>query len=202
MSLILGSIVVCLIGAVAFYRCKAARKMKSNCKDQSRENQIAGALINLKEKLSRKCSKSSTSKANDQTTISNIAEGTHCGRYTDILAEDMHWDNRLVKCATDGSGICINHSDNLPIGVVNRASLAKEHVSVQLLGCCNNTILMTAHSGIRKGEFVYTAINGTIQGHPTIPGSYYRVGIALTSADSAGSFVEVDPCMPIELSIK
>jgi hypothetical protein len=128
--------------------------------------------------------------------LSNIAEGTHSGNITKVAAAVIA--QKYLLCKLDATGkISVAEAADLPIGVAtDETEQANEHVNVALLGACD-TVKMVASDSIVAGAIVVASGNGKVSELPASAGTYYQVGIALTSSGADG-IVECASCLPVK----
>lgn len=130
----------------------------------------------------------------------NIAEGTHEGAIS-RLADAAASEHILVKKGSDDNHVAVCGVADCPVGVLASVpEAAEDGVTVNLLGCANRTVLLTASEAIAAGVEVYTAANGKVQ-DATTSVTYYKVGVSLTAAAADGDLIEVDPCCPIKVVV-
>ncbi len=183
-------ILIIAIFGLSFY---AIRKNLNSLKGKIKE-------ISNKRKTPDKHLKSPAENTIKRKAVSNVAEGTHYGRITQI-AEHKLRDHILVGFGSIDRAVILNQDHTLPMGVVAYGVDEGEYVSVELLGSSNSTILLQASTSIQRGTYVFTGTNGSIQALPTAPGKYFRIGTALNEAKQVGDLVEVDPSFPSEITI-
>lgn len=132
--------------------------------------------------------------------FSNSTIGTHCGSGTYAAAEKISSRHLLLKLL-DGDGypkVAVAEPGDRPFGVSDDEAAPSDFLAVRFLQS-GETVKMVAASPITAGEFVYLTEGGKVQLLPSAPGSYSRVGLALTSA-LTDQLVEVTSCLPIEIS--
>ena len=128
--------------------------------------------------------------------FANISGGTHDGSYTKKTDAAVSTRYLLGKVGSDVDHIAACGASEIPVGVItDEASAAEELVAVELLGVTKRTLRMVASEAIDAGEHVYTAASGKVQDLPAGAGTYYEVGLALTSASADGDLIEVATCV-------
>jgi len=132
----------------------------------------------------------------------NLGEGTHDGsvpRYADAA---MATRFLLVKRGTDDRHVAIADAADKPHGMIeDEAEAAEDLVTVFLLGKGGLTRIMVAAGAIAVDGYVYTAADGKVQAEPTVAGTYWLVGKALTAASGADAKFEVETCIPIKVVV-
>ncbi|MFH0878559.1 MAG: hypothetical protein V2A34_02490 [Lentisphaerota bacterium] len=130
--------------------------------------------------------------------LANIAEGTHedgLSRLTDAAITTRYL---LGKVGTDALHVAACGASDDPLGVIeDEAAAAEEPVNVQPLGAAKRTLKMVASEIIALDARVFTAASGKVQDLPTVNGTYYQVGRALSASGADGDVIEVDPCFPV-----
>lgn len=118
--------------------------------------------------------------------------GTHGGHIT-RLADAAHTARHLlVAVGSDASHVAVVGS-GIPLGVcTDTPSAAGDAVNVALLGCAQSTLQMVASASVTAGTELVAQASGKAGPTPVLPGTYYKVGIALTDA-AQDALVEVDP---------
>ncbi len=128
--------------------------------------------------------------------FSNVAEGTHQGQVTRLLDSSVSTRNLIGTQGSQANEVAVCDASDLPLGVITDTGEEAGAVNVCLLSNSPSTVLMVASEAISAGEDVYTAANGLVQDQPSIAGTYYHVGRALTPASGNGSPLEVMPIAP------
>ncbi|HQU08357.1 MAG: hypothetical protein B7X06_00045 [Verrucomicrobia bacterium 21-51-4] len=128
-------------------------------------------------------------------TLSNAhCVGVHDRVLTFVCASDIP-EAGLLVCRTDAQAMTctLAQGGQWPVGVALAAASKGEALSVALLGSAATTLRVLSASPIEPGKPVYSTAEGRVQREPKAPGTYYRVGLALTGADAANHRIEVDP---------
>jgi hypothetical protein len=129
--------------------------------------------------------------------LANIAEGTHEGSITRLTDAAVATRYLLATVGSDAAHAAICAANGIPIGVfTDEAAAAEANIAIELLGVSKRTLLVVASEAITAGEHVYTAADGKVQDLPTVAGTYYEVGVALTAASGDGVLLEVAHCVP------
>lgn len=126
----------------------------------------------------------------------NVAEGTHAGQLTRTLESATGTRYLLGTPGSASSQVDICGASDLPLGVITDEGAIGDLVNVALPGSASSTVLMVASEAIAIGDSVYTAASGKVQDEPATAGTYYQVGTAVTTANSDGDILEVDPVAP------
>ena len=136
---------------------------------------------------------------------SNVAEGTHPGPISKLADAAIATRHLLVKWGTDGDHIAICGASDRPLGTVidevATADLASQRLSVDPLGMNEETRLGVASEAIALTDDLYTAAGGKLQNLPTAAGTYYRVGVPLTTAAADGDLIEYVSCTPVAVTV-
>lgn len=133
--------------------------------------------------------------------MANIGEGTHEGSIT-RKADAALAKHLLVKAGTDANHVAVCGAGDVPYGPVDdEADAAEDIINVLLLGSAKQTVKCVAVEGITAGELVFTAAGGKVQDEPAGAGTYYQVGVALTTVTTDGDIIEVDPVGPIKFVV-
>lgn len=129
--------------------------------------------------------------------------GVHAGSLTYLADEAIGRRFLIGALGSDSRHIALCDPSDMPLGVItDEAGAAEEPVAVSLLGSASTTLKMVASGAIEAGSLVYVDTGGKVAEPPSSPGEYYCVGRSLTSASGDGDLVEVDPCLPRELTIE
>jgi hypothetical protein len=151
--------------------------------------------------LSRKTSRGLFTRRSRRPVFANIADGTHAGAVTATAATAFNSKYLLAKAdATPGSVDVCGVSD-VPVGVATDEAAVGDILAIKLLGTGAQTTRMVASAGIAAEMMLYTAANGQVQTEPAAAGTYYLVGRSLTAATGAGDRLEVEPCLPVRLTV-
>ena len=105
----------------------------------------------------------------------------------------------LVK-STAATTADINGAATIPIGTVDNVLAAAEGGNVLLLGK-GSTKKMVASEAIAITDEIFTAASGKIQNRPTASGTYYFLGLPLTTAAADGDIIEVADCVPVKVVV-
>jgi len=92
-------------------------------------------------------------------------------------------------------------SGDVPVGVATDEAAVGDILAIKLLGTGAQTTRMVASGAIAAESMLYTAANGQVQTEPATAGTYYLVGRSLTAAVGAGDRLEVEPCLPVRLTV-
>lgn len=129
--------------------------------------------------------------------LENVGEGTHDGgRITLKVDATVTTRYLLAKQGSDVDHADICGASDIPLGVfTDEAAAIEDQVAVEVLGPNTRTLLMVPSETMTYDDDVYAAAAGKVQDLPTAPGTYYKVGKAL-SAGVADGLIEVAPCFP------
>lgn len=118
---------------------------------------------------------------------------------TDAVISTRHL---LYKPGSDSEHIVVNTAAVCPLGTVpDEADAAEIDIEVRLLGIYDGTLIMVASGVITADAEVYTDAAGKVQAEPTVAGTYFRVGKALTAAAADGDRIEVQHHKPIKVVV-
>ena len=118
---------------------------------------------------------------------------------TDAVIATRHL---LFKPGSDSEHIVVGTAAAAPIGTCpDEADAAEIDVEVTLLGIHERTLIMVASGVIAADADVYTDAAGKVQTEPTVAGTYFRVGRALTAAAADGDRIEVQHHKPIKVVV-
>ncbi len=130
--------------------------------------------------------------------LCNIAEGTHEDSVTKLADAAITTRYLLVKVGSDANHIAVANAADCPLGVCSdEPSAAEAEADVKLFGCAQSSRIMVPIENISAGDEVYSAAGGKVQDEPLVPGTYYRVGLAMTDGLADEPF-EVDPRDPVK----
>lgn len=131
--------------------------------------------------------------------FANVAVGTHPGRITRTLAASVSERYTLVKSGSATNTVEPCGASDRPLGIVTDSGAVGDAVNVNLPGTSAQTQLLVAATALTAGDLLYVASGGRAQRLPNTAGTFYEVGIALSSASAAGELVEVATHAPQQL---
>lgn len=135
-------------------------------------------------------------------TAINIAEGTHTKAITKLTDAAISTRYLNVKIGSDSGHVAVSDADEKPVGVAtDEAEGAEEPIAVGFFGATDETRKGVSADAIAVGDDIYTADSGKIQVEPTVAGTYYRTGRALTAAAGANEVVEYEPIAPVKVVV-
>ena len=141
-----------------------------------------------------------SSSRNQETILSNLFEGVHDTSKTYALDADVTTRFLLAKIGSDDGHVAVAGAADIPIGVINDEGSAGDFIAVGLLGK-SPTKRVVASEIIAAGEEVFAAANGKVQNRPSGAGTYYFIGIALSTSVGDGDVMEVNDGVPQKLVI-
>jgi hypothetical protein len=128
------------------------------------------------------------------------ATGTHPGnirRTVDVAFTDRHL---LAKQGAGAGTVALCGVADIPLGPIDNILAINEPGEVQLLGR-QDTKLFIASEPIAAGDEIFAAASGKVQNRPVAAGTYYYIGVALTSAVADGDVIEVNDGHPLKVVI-
>lgn len=136
------------------------------------------------------------------TSLANIGEGFQPARKTFLADAALATRYLLVKSGTDAAHVAVCGASDQPLGIAtDEPSAAEEGVNVDLLGIQSEGKILIASGTITAGAYVYTAADGKVQAEPTVAGTYWRVGRALSATSGDGQKLEAIPLDPLKLVV-
>jgi len=143
-----------------------------------------------------------SARRNTETVLSNLFEGVHDNSKTYIADADVTTRYLLAKPGSDDNHADICGVDTVPIGVWNDEGLAADPLglAVGLLGH-GPTKRVISSEVISFGQEVFTDASGKVQNRPTDAGTYYYIGVALSTSIGYGDVMELNDCVPVKLVI-
>ena len=143
-----------------------------------------------------------TARRSNETVLANLFEGVHDNSKTYVPDADINTRFLLGKIGTDDNHIALCGVADIPVGPINDEGLANDPLglAVGLLGH-GPTKRVISSEIIAAGEEVFTAANGKVQNRPAGAGTYYFIGIALSTTIGDGDVMELNDCVPHKLVI-
>jgi hypothetical protein len=151
--------------------------------------------------LSGKTSRSLSSSRSRRPVFANVADGTHAGAITCTANSTFTSKYLLAKADATPGLVDICGVGDVPVGVATDEATVGNILAIKLLGTGASTTRMVASAAIAAESMLYTAANGQVQTEPATAGTYYLVGRSLTAATGAGDRLEVEPCLPVRLTV-
>jgi len=151
--------------------------------------------------LSGKTSRSLSPSRSRRPVFANVADGTHAGAITSTANSTFASKYLLAKADSTPGLVDVCGSGDVPVGVATDEAAVGDILAVKLLGTGAQTTRMVASGAIAAESMLYTAANGQVQTEPATAGTYYLVGRSLTAAVGAGDRLEVEPCLPVRLTV-
>src|SRR5690606_31994154 len=109
--------------------------------------------------------------------------GTHAGQLTRLTDGAVSARYLLAKAGSDANHVSTCGAEDLPLGgMTDEATAAEEPLNISLLGSASSSLRMRAASSIPAGSLVYTSSGGKVSTLSSSAGTYYCVGLALSSA--------------------
>jgi hypothetical protein len=133
--------------------------------------------------------------------FANVADGTHAGAITATANSAFTAKYLLAKANATPGLVDVAGASDIPVGVATDEAAAGDILALKLLAASAQTTRMVASGTIAAESLLYTAANGQVQTEPATAGTYYLVGRALSAASGAGDRLEVEPCLPLRLTV-
>lgn len=135
--------------------------------------------------------------------IVNITPKGRCTRLADNAFTQRYL---LAKPGSDASHIDICTAADRPIGVVPDMTPTTDTdtsypLPVNLLGLNEDTERMIASGAIGLTDTVVADAGGKVAALPAAAGSYWVVGIPLSTTTADGDQIEVVPCVPYKVTV-
>ena len=164
--------------------------------------QLALAILLLLAVLAAFAWQGTPRRRNNETVLSNLFEGVHDSIKTLIAASNITTRYLLAKAGADDNHADICGAADVPIGFFQDEGSAEDPLglAVGLLGH-GATKRAVSSEIIAFGEEVFTAANGKVQNRPTGAGTYWFIGIALSTSTGDGDVIELNDCVPVKLVI-
>jgi hypothetical protein len=133
--------------------------------------------------------------------FANVADGTHAGSLTSTANSAFTAKYLLAKADATPGLVDVCGASDIPVGVATDEAAVGDLLALKLLATGAQTTRMVAAGAIAAEALLYTAANGQVQTEPATAGTYYLVGRSLTAATGAGDRLEVEPCLPVRLTV-
>jgi hypothetical protein len=136
--------------------------------------------------------------ANEKSQSCGVKPGNHRSGY--VTAAGTHLYYLYGQGATDDTYTLIAANTTKPVGVVTDypGSTTRVYAFDGLLGA-DRTVLMVASATVSAGALVYSYGDGTVRTLTVSgggsAGTYWCVGMAMTTSDSGGGIIEVAPTL-------
>ncbi|MGA2052306.1 MAG: hypothetical protein ABSH19_03235 [Opitutales bacterium] len=151
--------------------------------------------------LSGKTSRGLFHRRSRRPVFANIADGTHAGAITATANVVFTAKYLLAKADATPGEVDICGVSDVPVGVATDEAFVGDIIAIKLLSAGASTTRMVASGAIAAESMLYTAANGQVQTEPATAGTYYLVGRSLTAATAAGDRLEVEPCLPVRITV-
>lgn len=132
-----------------------------------------------------------TTKTHPDSVLTRLADAAITTRH--LLVKEGSDDNHIAITALasdEPKGVCLDEPE-----------AAEDAAAVRVLGSGPGTVKMVGSAAIDESARVYTSTNGRVSGTPTVAGTYWWVGKALSDCSGAGVEFEVEPCLPIKVVV-
>jgi hypothetical protein len=133
-----------------------------------------------------------------------ITDGIHAnGLLGHLLSDAAHTARHLVvRRGSDADHFALGTAAAEPLGIcLDTPAAAEATGAVALLGVTPGTLRAVGSEAIAIDAEVYCAANGKVQDRPTVAGSYWRIGKAVTPCTGDGDQFEVAHHAPVRVSI-
>ena len=151
--------------------------------------------------LSGGTSRSLSPRRSRRPVFANVADGTHAGSITTTANAVFASKYLLAKADSTPGQVLVCGASDAPVGVATDEAAVGDILALKLLATGAQTTRMVAAGAIAAEALLYTAANGQVQTEPATAGTYYLVGRSLTAATGAGDRLEVEPCLPVRLTV-
>jgi hypothetical protein len=126
----------------------------------------------------------------------------HKGTITRTADAAIATENLLVKVGSDADHFAVLAAvTDLPLGACIDTPDADDQVAIALLGCADETRELVAGEAIGAGVHVFAGATGKVTTEPEAAGTYFCVGTSVTAASADGDPIEVDTCVPFEVTV-
>lgn len=133
--------------------------------------------------------------------FANVAEGTYENGKT-FLADAAFAETHLIgKLGAAIGGIDVCGVGDVPFGVVDEAAASADYTNVQFLGKGPSKIARAVGTVTFKERLVPAAA-GRVRTLPTDPGTYWVIGVALSTQATTGQLVEFADCAPQQVVVE